>query len=244
MSSRASNEGNQPGTPSQSIPSGTVTTAPAPAPFAPPTPVAEVGAQFERSPTGLPYPKLATLYPGHDGPIVDNGMILPWLSMRPPLKSNVMVQTPFDTDQDGKLDRIALRIVQPAEVAEGLKTPVIVRPSVYYADPTYATQTRAPFLGEAEYLRMGYTIVYADSIGTNQSDGCWSVMDRTEREAMASVVRWLTNDPGAPGFDAQGNRSPRPGQPGTSRWKGFPTAARCPRWSRRRGCRGLRRSCR
>lgn len=206
VSSRASNEGNQPGTPSQSIPSGTVTTAPAPAPFAPPTPVAEVGAQFERSPTGLPYPKLATLYPGHDGPIVDNGMILPWLSMRPPLKSNVMVQTPFDTDQDGKLDRIALRIVQPAEVAEGLKTPVIVRPSVYYADPTYATQTRAPFLGEAEYLRMGYTIVYADSIGTNQSDGCWSVMDRTEREAMASVVRWLTNDPGAPGFDGQGKQ--------------------------------------
>ncbi|KVW63348.1 X-prolyl-dipeptidyl aminopeptidase [Burkholderia ubonensis] len=170
----------------------------------PPTPVPEVGAQYERSPTGLAYPKLDTLYPGHEGPVVNDGMILPWLSMRSPLKLNVMVQTPFDTDQDGKPDRIALRIVQPAEVAEGLKTPVIVRPSVYYADPTYATQTRAPFLGEAEYLRMGYTIVYADSIGTNQSDGCWSVMDRTEREAMASVVRWLTGDPVVPGFDAQG----------------------------------------
>lgn len=204
-SPRAPNEVSQSSNPSLSTPPSTVTTAPAPAPFAPPTPVAEVGTQYARSPTGLPYPKLATLYPGHDGPTVDNGMILPWLSMRPPLKLNVMVPTPFDTDQDGKPDRIALRIVQPAEVAEGLKTPVIVRPSVYYADPTYATQTRAPFLGEAEYLRMGYTIVYADSIGTNQSDGCWSVMDRTEREAMASVVRWLTGDPAAPGFDAQGN---------------------------------------
>lgn len=195
---------NQPSMPSQTTQPGTVTTAPAPAPFAPPTPVADVGVQYERSPTGLPYPKLATLYPGHDGPTVDDGMILPWLSMRPPLKLNVMVQTPFDTDQDGKPDRIALRIVQPAEVAEGLKTPVIVRPSVYYADPDYATKQRAPFLGEAEYLRMGFTIVYADSIGTNQSDGCWSVMDRTEREAMASVVRWLTGDPVAPGYDAQG----------------------------------------
>ncbi|MPV61428.1 Xaa-Pro dipeptidyl-peptidase [Burkholderia sp. HI2761] len=205
-SSRVPNQGNQPSTSPQSAQPGTVTTAPAPAPFMPPTPVPEVGAQYERSLTGLSYPKLAGLYPGHDGPTVENGVILPWLSMRPPLKLNVMVQTPFDTDGDGKPDRIALRIVQPAEVAEGLKTPVIVRPSVYYADPTYATQTRAPFLGEAEYLRMGYTVVYADSIGTNQSDGCWSVMDRTERDAMASVVRWLTGDPVAPGFDLQGKQ--------------------------------------
>lgn len=206
--------------------------------------MAEVGAQFERSPTGLPYPKLATLYPGHDGPIVDNGMILPWLSMRPPLKSNVMVQTPFDTDQDGKLDRIALRIVQPAEVAEGLKTPVIVRPSVYYADPTYATQTRAPFLGEAEYLRMGYTIVYADSVGTNQSDGCWSVMDRTEREAMASVVRWLTNDPGAPGFDAQGKQVAASWSTGHVAMEGVSYGGTLPTMVAATGCRGSRRSCR
>lgn len=184
----------------------TVTVTPAPAPFQPPTPVAEVGAQFAASPTGLPYPKLDTLYPGHDGPTVDNGMILPWLSMRAPTRFKVMVQTPFDTDRDGKPDRIALRIVQPAEVAEGLKTPVIVRPSVYYADPTYVTKARAPFLGEAEYLRMGFTIVYADSIGTNESDGCWSVMDQVERDAMASAVRWLTQDPSAPGFDEQGRK--------------------------------------
>ncbi|WP_414441983.1 Xaa-Pro dipeptidyl-peptidase [Burkholderia sp. 22PA0106] len=194
----------QPGASGQTTPPMTVTTAPAPAPFAPPTPVAAVGAQYERSPTDLPYPKLATLYPGHDGPTVGDGMVLPWLSMRSPLKLNVRVQTPFDTDQDGKPDQIALRIVQPAEVAEGLKTPVIVRPSVYYADPDYAAKQRAPFLGEADYLRMGFTIIYVDSIGTNQSDGCWSVMDRTEREAMASVVRWLTGDPVAPGYDEQG----------------------------------------
>ncbi|WP_323122840.1 Xaa-Pro dipeptidyl-peptidase [Burkholderia alba] len=199
-------DGGTPPAANQASQPSTVTVAPEPAPFKPPTPVAEVGAQFASSPTGLPYPKLDTLYPGHDGPTVDNGMILPWLSMRAPTRFKVTVQTPFDTDHDGKPDRIALRVVQPAEVAEGLKTPVIVRPSVYYADPTYATQARAPFLGEAEYLRMGFTIVYADSIGTNESDGCWSVMDSVERDAMSSVVRWLTNDPAAPGFDEQGRR--------------------------------------
>ncbi|WP_279613828.1 Xaa-Pro dipeptidyl-peptidase [Burkholderia gladioli] len=197
-------DGASPSAARQVTPLSTATTAPEPAPFAPPQPLPEVGEQFASSPTGLPYPKLATLYPGHNGPSVNDGMILPWLSMRAPLKQSVMVQTPFDTDQNGKPDRIAIRIVQPAEVAEGLKTPVIVRPSVYYADPTYATQTRAPFLGEAEYLRMGFTVIYADSIGTNLSDGCWSVMDRIEREAMASVVRWLTGDATAPGTDAQG----------------------------------------
>uniref|UniRef100_UPI003BEED7D9 CocE/NonD family hydrolase n=1 Tax=Burkholderia arboris TaxID=488730 RepID=UPI003BEED7D9 len=164
-----------------------------------------VGAQFANSPTGIAYPALGTLYPGHNGPTVDDGMVLPWLSMRPPKKFSATVETPFDTDHDGKKDRIALRIVQPAEVDEGLKTPVIVRPSVYYADPNYAANERGPFLGEEEYVRMGFTVIYADSLGTNLSDGCWSMMDSTEGEAMAAVVRWLTGDKSAPGFDDKGN---------------------------------------
>ncbi|MFM0596466.1 CocE/NonD family hydrolase [Paraburkholderia dilworthii] len=186
-------------------PPQTVTTTPEPAPFKPPVPTPGVGAQFANSPTGIPYPPLSTLYPGHNGPTVDDGMVLPWLSMRAPKRFSATVQTSFDTDHDGKKDRIALRIVQPAEVDEGLKTPVIVRPSVYYADPDYAATEREPFLGEAEYLRMGFTVIYADSLGTNLSDGCWSVMDSTEGEAMAAVVRWLTGDKSAPGFDDKDN---------------------------------------
>ena len=186
-------------------PPQTITTAPDPAPFKPPVPTPGVGAQFASSPTGIAYPALSALYPGHDGPTVDDGMVLPWLSMRAPKKYSVTVETPFDTDHDGKKDRIALRIVQPAEVDEGLKTPVIVRPSVYYADPDYAANEREPFLGEEEYIRMGFTVIYADSLGTNLSDGCWSVMDSTEGQAMAAVVRWLTGDKSAPGFDDKGN---------------------------------------
>ncbi|MEP7452104.1 CocE/NonD family hydrolase [Phyllobacterium sp. SB3] len=169
-----------------------------------PTPLPEIGKQFETSPTGIAYPKLATLYPGRNGPVVEDGMILPWLSKRAPLKSAVKVLTDMDTDGDGQKDKIALRIVQPAEVTEGLKTPVIVRPSIYYEDSTYETDSRGPFLGEAQYLRMGFTIVYADSLGSNQSDGCPSIMDGTEREAMADVVRWLVNDPNVKGMDASG----------------------------------------
>lgn len=194
-----------PETATSAAPVQTVTTSPEPAPFKAPTPTPGVGAQFEKSQTNIPYPPLDTLYPGHDGPVVDDGMVLPWLSMRASKKFSVTVQTPFDTDQDGKSDRVALRVVQPAEVDEGLKTPVIVRPSVYYADPLYASSQRAPFLGEDEYIRMGFTVIYADSLGTNLSDGCWSVMDSTEGEAMAAVVRWLTGDKSAPGYDSSGN---------------------------------------
>ncbi|MCR6480498.1 prolyl oligopeptidase family serine peptidase [Variovorax sp. ZS18.2.2] len=163
-----------------------------------------VGPQFEKSPTDVPYPALAGLYPGHDGPVVENGMVLPWLSpSRAPLKFSVKVQTALDTDNNGKPDRLALRIVQPAEVADGLKTPVIVRPSIYYGDPTYVGK-RQPFLGEDQYLRMGYTVVYADTIGSYQSEGCASIMDGAERQAMADVVRWLAGDPSAKGFDDSG----------------------------------------
>ena len=188
-------------------PPQTVTEQPAAAPIAPPVPLADTGPQFKDSPTGTPYPKLETLYPGHDGPVVDNGMILPWLSNRPPLKFTVMVQTTVDTDDDGKPDRMALRIVQPAEVAEGLKTPVIVRPSPYYGNPNYPgyeTNSRAPFLGEEQYLRSGFTVVYSDSLGTNQSEGCASIMDGAEREATAAVVRWLANDGKTQGVDSKG----------------------------------------
>ncbi len=182
----------------------TITQEPPPGPIPAPVPLPDVGPQFENSPTGVPYPKLAGLYPGHDGPTVENGMVLPWLSPnREPLKFSVKVQTALDTDNNGKPDRLALRIVQPAEVADGLKTPVIVRPSFYYGDPAYVGK-RQPFLGEDQYLRMGYTVVYADTIGTYQSEGCASIMDSAERQAMADVVRWLASDPSAQGFDEKG----------------------------------------
>jgi hypothetical protein len=42
------------------------------APFEPPTPTSGVGAQFASSQTGIPYPPLNTLYPGQDGPTVDD----------------------------------------------------------------------------------------------------------------------------------------------------------------------------
>ncbi|KVE38477.1 Xaa-Pro dipeptidyl-peptidase [Burkholderia sp. TSV86] len=44
---------------------------------------------------------------------------------------------------------------------------------------------------EGYFVPRGFTIVYADSLGTAGSDGCPTILTRDESVAMASVIRWL-----------------------------------------------------
>ncbi|MCM3755286.1 Xaa-Pro dipeptidyl-peptidase, partial [Bacillus licheniformis] len=56
---------------------------------------------------------------------------------------------------------------------------------------------------ESYFVPRGFTIVYADSLGTAGSDGCPTILTRDESVAMASVIRWLGRD--ATAKDANGN---------------------------------------
>ena len=47
---------------------------------------------------------------------------------------------------------------------------------------------------ESYFIPRGFTIVYADSLGTAGSDGCPTILTRDESVAMASVIRWLGRD--------------------------------------------------
>ncbi|WP_175805354.1 Xaa-Pro dipeptidyl-peptidase [Burkholderia ambifaria] len=47
---------------------------------------------------------------------------------------------------------------------------------------------------EGYFVQRGFTIVYADSLGTAGSDGCPTILTRDESVAMASVIRWLGRD--------------------------------------------------
>ncbi|MBY4832963.1 Xaa-Pro dipeptidyl-peptidase [Burkholderia dolosa] len=47
---------------------------------------------------------------------------------------------------------------------------------------------------EGYFVPRGFTIVYADSLGTAGSDGCPTILTREESVAMASVIRWLGRD--------------------------------------------------
>ncbi|KGS67248.1 hydrolase CocE/NonD family protein [Burkholderia pseudomallei MSHR7527] len=55
---------------------------------------------------------------------------------------------------------------------------------------------------EGYFVPRGFTVVYADSLGTAGSDGCPTILTRDESVAMASVIRWLGR--GAAAKDANG----------------------------------------
>src|SRR6266508_1523378 len=49
------------------------------------------------------------------------------------IRQRVFVESPVDSDRDGRPDRVEVRIIRPKETADGLKVPVIFQPSPYYA---------------------------------------------------------------------------------------------------------------
>src|SRR6185436_1577420 len=69
------------------------------------------------------------------GPIVKDGMLQPVTEFADPaqfVKQRVWVETNFDSDHDGKLDRIHADIVRPGAAEKGgLKVPVIMLASPY-----------------------------------------------------------------------------------------------------------------
>jgi X-Pro dipeptidyl-peptidase len=142
------------------------------------------------------------------------------------IREQVWVQTPVDSDSDGKPDRVAVRIIRPAETAAGLRVPVIFQPSPYYAGlndvPNHddidrggdASALRAQSANRAAetitfsgyldnyFVPRGYAVVFADSLGTGGSTGCPTSGGRNETFGMKAVVDWLNGR--APGFDANG----------------------------------------
>lgn len=131
----------------------------------------------------------------------------------------VWVQAPFDSDRDGKADRIHTDFSAPGEVlTDGLKVPVVFEDSPYYAGTADqasnwgvdhelgmppATRPRAPFWEafdtspvistryESTWVPRGFAVVHAESPGTGHSDGCPTSGGRNETLAAKAVIDWL-----------------------------------------------------
>jgi predicted acyl esterase len=131
----------------------------------------------------------------------------------------VWVQAPFDSDHDGRLDRIHTDFSAPGEVlTDGLKVPVVFEDSPYYAGTADqyenwgvdhelgsppATRPRAPFWEafntsptistryESTWVPRGFAVVHAESPGTGHSDGCATSGGRNETLAAKAVIDWL-----------------------------------------------------
>ena len=158
------------------------------------------------------------------GPVFENGMaqVVPaFTDSSQWIRQNLWVETDFDSDRDGKRDRVHVEVTRPMQTStEGLKVPVVYASSPYFAgtarsfamwdvkqevgaEPT----PRGPMSG-ATYLAnrtrisrspalvnrwvpRGFAVVHSEATGTGRSQGCPTVGDVPERTAMKFVIDWL-----------------------------------------------------
>ncbi|WP_165556008.1 Xaa-Pro dipeptidyl-peptidase [Kribbella pittospori] len=141
----------------------------------------------------------------------------------------VWVQAPFDSDNDGKLDRIHADFTAPGEVrTTGLKVPVIFEDSPYYAGtandyfnwgvdhelgsppatrpatPLWTPRNTSPTIStiyESTWVPRGFAVVHAESPGTGHSDGCPTSGGTNETLAAKAVIDWLNGR--APAYTTQ-----------------------------------------
>lgn len=156
-------------------------------------------------------------------PIFENGeaQILPELKDSSNwIRHDLWVETEFDTDGDGKMDRMHVDVTRPGQTeTEGLKLPVIYASSPYYAGtagnapifwdvkhelgapapPRNTTEVerrgKRPIISNDEimaWVPRGYIVVHSSSPGTGLSQGSPTVGGDNESLAPKAVIEWLT----------------------------------------------------
>jgi len=135
------------------------------------------------------------------------------------IRQELWVETGFDSDHDGKPDRVHVDVTRPGQTdTDGLKVSVIYGSSPYYAGvsrdqvdwdvrqelnaqpkprghmepaPYNGTRTRISNALVNEWVPRGFAVVHSEAPGTGRSQGCPTVGDTPERTAMEYVVDWL-----------------------------------------------------
>jgi X-Pro dipeptidyl-peptidase len=161
---------------------------------------------------------------GSAGPIFEDGeaQIVPAFNQPEEwLRHDLWVETDFDTDGDGKMDRMHVSVTRPPQTEDGLKLPVIYVSSPYFAGTagnakglfwdvrhelgekaeTPRTQVEVQRRGQrpiisnshiSTWVPRGYIVVHSSSPGTGLSDGSPTVGGDNESLAPKSVIEWLT----------------------------------------------------
>lgn len=135
------------------------------------------------------------------------------------IRHDLWVETSFDTDGDGKLDRVHVDVTRPPQTENGLKLPVVYETSPYYAGVagnaeglfwnvkhelgetpgprTHVEVTRRgkrPIISNSQirqWVPRGYIVVHSSSPGTGLSDGAPTVGGDNESLAPKAVIDWL-----------------------------------------------------
>jgi X-Pro dipeptidyl-peptidase len=136
------------------------------------------------------------------------------------IRHDLWVETTFDSDGDGKLDRVHVDVTRPYQTeTEGLKLPVVYESSPYYAGvadggselfwnvkhelgekvpnpfhPEVKRTGERPIISNSQvktWLPRGYIVVHSSSPGTGLSDGAPTVGGINESLAPKAVIDWL-----------------------------------------------------
>ena len=135
------------------------------------------------------------------------------------IREDLWVETEFDTDGDGKLDRMHVDVTRPIATNDGLQLPVIYESSPYYAGtagndrdlfwnvaheigevpapPKHVEVVRRgqrPIISNSQvrtWVPRGYAVVHSSSPGTGLSDGSPTVGGDNESLAPKAVIEWL-----------------------------------------------------
>jgi X-Pro dipeptidyl-peptidase len=157
------------------------------------------------------------------GPIIENGEAQVVEAFSDPskwIRHDLWVETEFDSDGDGKLDRMHVDVTRPEQTeTEGLQLPVIYESSPYYAGtagmdkgifwdvkhelgeaPKPRTHPKVTRVGERPiisnsqvmtWVPRGYIVVHSSSPGTGLSEGAPTVGGDNESLAPKAVIDWL-----------------------------------------------------
>ena len=135
------------------------------------------------------------------------------------IKQELWVETEFDSDADGKPDRVHVAVTRPKQTeTEGLKVAVVYESSPYFAGtmknqkmwdvkhelgsepPPRPVNVQAKFIpvrpeiSNTEidtWLPRGFAVVHSEAPGTGLSQGCPTVGGAPEELAPKAVIDWL-----------------------------------------------------
>jgi len=136
------------------------------------------------------------------------------------IRETLWVETEFDSDGDGRRDRVYVDVVRQRQTdTEGLKVPIVYESSPYYAgtsgdrkflwdvkqelgtpppprasQPEIAFRKDRPFVSNSHvstWVPRGFAVVHSDAPGTGLSQGCPTIGGAPEQLAPKAVIDWL-----------------------------------------------------
>jgi predicted acyl esterase len=169
-------------------------------------------------------PALAATAAAQTQPVFANGQaqVVPAFNVSAQwVRHRLWVETEFDSDGDGKRDRMHVDVTRPAQTdSENLKVPVIYETSPYYAGtastnsqyfwntnqelgtapqprlspPAIAWNPNRTSISTSEvstWVPRGFAVIHSESAGTGLSQGCPTVGGTNENDGPKAVIDWL-----------------------------------------------------